>query len=520
MHDQPVAQHRRETVADREHESLLARAFMAMDAPAAIMGSDGLVVVANVALQRLAGRDAQSLHRNFAAELINPADRPEFALATGVPRSVGFEHRQCVRLSQDVGLEVVADLTATFMGPSGIGPSGGNPAWVVTLRDLTTQAEVFQVAGKIRMIGLGEVKTALGPRWPALRERAMAAAEHVLSRKLGAKDTFSRTRDDGFLICFAELREEAASFAAAMIGREIRARLIGQGEEPASSQIVAIAASVGMPQALPDASAATLAPTPRDLAPADATSLRDMLEQRLDSRRSSIEARARETLADAMTTASCILSPVVGRDGRHVVAQYARLPQALQRRATVAAASLPEAERWRQDLNVLTLRLAGTQALDQILRDRAGNMFLDVSFDVFHSRLGTECYLEACRKLDMSVRQGLVLVLTQVPQGLTSSRMLDCVHRLRPFCRTVGFELDDIGPPDLDLALASGPILVLDAQRLPLARAPSARMARLTSHAHGLRTRVLVRGVEERQTADRLLASGVDLIALESPEMS
>jgi PAS domain S-box-containing protein len=489
------------------HPNLFTRAVKAVNAAVAIVGMDGRIVMANPVLQRLLGRDAAALDGTQAADLLHPADRAELQRAMARRPDDGSEHHQCVRLRQEPGLEVVADLTLASLDPA-----DGPPMHVVTLHDLTPRAEAFQVAGNIRMIGLAEVKAVLGARWPALRERALAAAEHVLSRRLGPKDTFSRTRDDGFLICFADLQEDAASFTAAMIGREIRARLIGQGEEAETSQVVAITAKVALPPVSEGGGGPDHGPAPR--VAGESAALRDVIEQRLDSQRAGIEAQARETLSEAMATASCVLSPVVGRDGRQVVAHYARLPTAMHRRLAVAAAALPDAERRRYDLDVLALRLAGAQALERVLRDRNGSMFLDVSFDVFDSRLGTECYLDTCRKLDMSIRQGLVLVLTQLPQGLTSRHLLDSVHLLRPFCRAIGFELNDVDPPDLDPTLAKGAFLMLDAQRLPVAHVPSSRMERLTHHAHGKRSRVLICGVTERQVAGRLLASGVDLIAM------
>jgi PAS domain S-box-containing protein len=487
---------------------LLARVFAAIDAAVAIVTPDGRILKSNPRLQRLVGQEGSALEGSRVLDLIHQDDRGR--LEDGLARITGGgagEHRQILRIGHGPagrGGSTVAELTAAL-----IDQTDGPQMRLLTFRDVPASAEVFQVAGKIQMIGLGEVKTVLGPRWPALRERAMVAAEHVLSRRLGAQDSFSRTRDDGFLICFAELNEDEASFTAAMIAREIRDRLIGQGEDPDASAVVAIAGSVVLsppqPVAIPGM------PWPQG---ADPARYRDVVEQRLCAQRAGIEALARQTLAHAVAEARCELAPVVGRDGRQVVAHYARLPPSLHRSLATAAAALPEAERRKTDLDVLALRLAGHQALEQALLARSGTVFLDVSFDVFQSRLAIECYLDACRKLDLSVRQGLVLVLTGLPEGLPSSRMLDCVHRLRPFCRAVGFALDSLELPTLDLALANGPVLVLDATVVPNVQLPSPKLEKLIAHARALRARMLVRGVTERHVSDRLLAGGVDLVGL------
>ena len=80
-----------------------------------------------------------------------------------------------------------------------------------------------------------------------MAQRAMAAAESVIKRHCGPQDSFSRADDTSFLMCFGALSEEESSFRAAMIGREIRNRLIGQGEDPDNAYVRSIAAVVRYP---------------------------------------------------------------------------------------------------------------------------------------------------------------------------------------------------------------------------------------------------------------------------------
>ena len=83
-----------------------------------------------------------------------------------------------------------------------------------------------------------------GRRW---QQRAMATAELVIKRHCGPQDSFSRADDTSFLMCFGALSEEEFSFRAAMIGREIRNRLIGQGEDPDNAYVRSVAAVVRFP---------------------------------------------------------------------------------------------------------------------------------------------------------------------------------------------------------------------------------------------------------------------------------
>ena len=105
-------------------------------------------------------------------------------------------------------------------------------------------AVTVHIAGKIRLVGLQEVKASLGSRRAAAAERVMASAEHVIRRYCGPRDTYSRTQDGEFLVCFGEATEDEAAFRAATISREIRKRLIGEGETGPAAQVSAMTAAV------------------------------------------------------------------------------------------------------------------------------------------------------------------------------------------------------------------------------------------------------------------------------------
>lgn len=478
-------------------QQLLAKVLISVDVPVAILAGDGRIVKTNPKLDRLLGTAGAMLEGGRFADLAGPGDQPDLATLWRMDGPSRTEHRGRYRLRHADGTPIWVNITAT------VADTGEQQRFrVLTLMEDQAPPELFQVAGKIRLVGLGEVKAALGDRWPSMRDRAVGGAEHVLRRKLGPKDSFSRTRDDGFLICFADLDEEAASFTAAMIGREIRMRLIGLGETPEETAVTAIAARIAAPS---------------DSA-AQGQAAHAILEQRLNARRGEIEAQARRVLADAVATATCTLSPVFGRDGRQIVAHYARLPLSLQRSLPVATAALPPAERGMFDIDALTVRLAAQLAMEQTLQNGPSHMFVDVGFEVFHTRASTDIFLEACRRLDPAVRQGLVMVLNSMPEGVTSSRMLDCVHRLRPFCRVIGFALREAEMPDFDLALASSPVLVIDCERVAPLLAQPQRFERLRLQFTSARARLLVRNVPGTQLGDRMLAMGADFVSAPPPD--
>jgi hypothetical protein len=97
---------------------------------------------------------------------------------------------------------------------------------------------------------------------------------------------------------------------------------------------------------------------------------------------------------------------------------------------------------------------------------------------------------------------------------LTSrTRLQDCVNRLRPFCRGVGYQVDDIAAlPEIDLANSFNPIVVL-----PLTECSAStpgRLRELFTSLQSRRAKVLIRGVGSEKDAAALRALGADMIAM------
>ena len=271
-------------------QGLLAKVFLCVKAPVAIVSETGLIQMTNPALDGLLGYSPGSLVGKLAMECIAPSFRPSLAAARQRQVEDGQDYTIPTRLLRADGAEVSVDITSITVQREDL-----RRFRIVTVLPRPDEPPAtVHVAGKIRLIGLDEVREALGSRWAAAAARAMASAEHVIRRRCGPRDTFSRTADGGFLICFADATEEEAAFRAAALGREIRTRLVGEGETEATATVSAIAASVEVPH-VPGRSADMLATA---------------IAERLNSRLAEIEARARETLRQAVQTTSCRLEPI------------------------------------------------------------------------------------------------------------------------------------------------------------------------------------------------------------------
>ena len=257
----------------------------------------------------------------------------------------------------------------------------------------------------------------MGARWKIVAERAMATAEAVIKRRCGPEDSYSRSDETSFLICFGVLAEQEAAFRAAMIGREIRDRLIGQGSDPDTAFVRSLAAAVRLSQ---DGAAAE--------------SLQATLLDGLNGQLERIESEARQTLKVALTGAVSDLARITGRNANETVAMQVNLPGKLERGVIAALSSLPAHEAKAFDLDGLLLGLAARQAVNDMAQGDATPLLVNVRFDVFATRPATERYFAAYQRIDQRLSSCLVMMLSSLPVGLPTTRQPECVNRLRSSC--------------------------------------------------------------------------------------
>ena len=297
-------------------QGLLAKVFLCVRAPVAIVSDTGIIQMTNPALDELLGYPAGGLVGKQAVDCNAPSARPAVMAARQRQTEDGQDYTLTSRLLRADGSEIPVEITSTTVQRDDL-----RRFRIITVLQRPDEPPVtVHVAGKIKLIGLDEVKEALGPRWAAVAARAMASAEHVIRRRCGPRDTWSRTADGGFLICFADATEQEAAFRAAAMAREIRTRLVGEGETEEAANVSAVAAAVDVPN-VPGRSADMLAAA---------------ISERLNSRLAQIEIRARETLLQAAQITSCRLEPVRSRADARCRRQF---------RATADGAGAPDTGR-------------------------------------------------------------------------------------------------------------------------------------------------------------------------------
>jgi hypothetical protein len=91
-------------------------------------------------------------------------------------------------------------------------------------------------AGRLTLMGLSEIREALGSRWEALSEKVHVVAQQVVARHLARGDVFEPHGEDGYVMLFANLSFADAQFKCRVIRNEIAQRLLGS-EWPGLSKV-------------------------------------------------------------------------------------------------------------------------------------------------------------------------------------------------------------------------------------------------------------------------------------------
>jgi len=499
-----------EALRDRQQhvqiQGLLAKVFVSVLAAVGILDERGIIVMTNPALDNLLGYPPGGLVGKVGLDLSTPEARARIAMARQRQIETGQSYTVETCLLRADGSELRAAFTSTLVEREDLKrfriitvvPTLPREAASVSIAAPVS----IHVAGKIRLIGLEDVRAALGARWPDVAARTMATAEHIVRRRCGPRDSWSRTGDSGFLICFGDATEDEAALRAASIAREMRSWLIGQGETASTAHVTAIAGTVELPD-VPGRSPDMLA-----LA----------LNERLGVRLAEIEARARTTLEQAINTATCDLATVRSRQGE-VAGHFATPPRALEHAVQRALAALPARESQAFDFDRMMLGVAAEQAIGKLAVGSVHPIMVAADFEVFLDRRRTERYIAACQQLDQRLRSRLILVLSRMPYGVPKSRVLECVVRIRPFCRGVGFQAESVELPPVEFSVLGASIVVLQESDLNAYSADHlAKLEKLIGVVRTHRARVLVREVSNRRCAVRLLKLGVDLVALAEEE--
>src|SRR4051812_32244975 len=153
----------------------LAKVFLCVKAPVAIVSDSGLMQMTNPALDQLLGYAPGGLVGKRDIDCAAPSARASAMAARQRQAEDGQDYAVPSRLLRADGSEVAVEITSITVQRDDL----RRFRILTVLRHADEAPSVsVHVAGKIKLVGLDEVKEALGARWAEVSARAMASAEH------------------------------------------------------------------------------------------------------------------------------------------------------------------------------------------------------------------------------------------------------------------------------------------------------------------------------------------------------
>ncbi|GGF16450.1 hypothetical protein GCM10011611_22800 [Aliidongia dinghuensis] len=498
--------------AETERETtqrLLASVFGVIDQALGVIDDHGRFAMVNTAVTRQFGWSVFDLIGKPFTEIIDPAERP--IVERQVTTSDEMTCRMSARLRRRKGDIVAGDIAVTT-----IPQPDGRPYRVMMLTERTQRAvdKSFEqalrralqgggqhgtvVAGKLQLVGLAEVRAAIGERWPALAERSFQVAENILRGHLGPTDVFSRTSDDGFLVCFAELDESEAQFKARTIAAEIRARLVGEFPEMAETDVTGFATTVEV-----DAD---------DMVPENA--IVNALEARLTRERKRLEEAAVKAMRARLTTAEVWFQSVMTDSLQAAPITMTRLPAELEEaQSTLLALGRTE---FVSQTELLLLTGAAERVLAELKQNRTDLLLTPVRLATLTHRREAEHWLQVARTLGGPGKKRLVVEICELGRDTARARLTDVTMMVSSLFRAVAFELPTIDPNFVNHLPITAPLVTIEARLL--GDNPTAAVTKLIKALLPRRCRLIVKNAASPAAAAALAKAGTPLISLSAPD--
>jgi PAS domain S-box-containing protein len=351
------------------------------------------------------------------------------------------------------------------------------------------------VTGKLQLIGLDEVRKALGDRWAEFESKTFNAAEAILRRHLGPRDAISRTQDDGFLVCFADLNEQEATFKAQALRREIVDRLIGESQELMEAKVTAHVSEVTINE---------------NEAVAD-FNIADAVEKRLKADKERREAVVRRSLWDEITPGRIRLDKVRTNTGQLAPLLRARLPTDLE---TAIENLDPHHEiGLAHEAGLLLVTAAAERLMQDQLSASQELVIVPVHISTLMEKRSREEWMKVARGIDVVGKARMLLEIHSLSKDIGQTRLQEIVTRCAPLFRALAIELPECDTPLINELPPSVRILTMPARRALAGPGLSAAFGRLM-RTGGMRMRqLMVKDVARPLDAKLFANAGVALIA-------
>ena len=487
---------------DRATQRLLASAFMSVGTPVAIVTGGDRVVTASTRFAHFCGRNAKELTGNSLTGVLDTDVRHQIqaALTATKPGSPASEFR-------GGGMRHDGSTFQASFSLSVIEGRASERLAVLTLNPDTIPADIPpepegapEAVSKICLLGLAEVRAALGPKWLAVADRAMIIAETTIRRRLGPQDVLSRTSDQAFLVWFHAGTAEDNAVLAARMAREVRIILLTEFADTLMSSVAS--ATVPLPRGA----------TPGQL-PADSQSALNRhpgLQPNKD-----VEA-ARGYLAWVEKEMPVDIEQLYGRGGQPLPAVWCSLPDSVATRIESAGATLADETFGGFELELLRLRAGLSVAAKAAARNLPRSCFVPMSVACLSSSRAKAAVLELLGGINNATGSRLTLLIGGNLAAFGPSQMQDLVAPLRGRVRAVGIAADALAAVPITHLSRPFTVVAFDSKPLESERAELALWTEVDA-VHRTGSKVIARQVRTPLDARKLLELGVDFICGTAP---
>lgn len=291
-------------------------------------------------------------------------------------------------------------------------------------------------AARVRFMGLGEVRAALGERWERLRAKVSMVSEAAIERHLSDEDVYVATGSGDYVLCFAATDAKAADSLASKIHKDIIARLFGEDIDD------------------PHLAGEGLTPADRhdlrhvDVAieqtsvPVELTTgtLEDAVVQRLDRARRLLDVEIGQHLAELRQALTLDSVPVRNRQGSSVPILRMSLPKSGSPQLQHIAIALGRRDDLALAIDTTIIEKVYAQFLSRVSPSHY-RYLVDVHFGTLERRRPREAFFAMMSEVhDFAIGQ-LILNIVDLPQSFYLGRLNDALMHLKPCTLTQAVRL-------------------------------------------------------------------------------
>lgn len=388
------------------------------------------------------------------------------------------------------------------------------------LQELVTETPTKVVAGRVQLVGLDDVKAALGERWKRRSEVIYSLIERTIQARLARSDVYQRGADGNFTICFASLSETEASFKARAIAEEIRAKILGKApgpEEYALSdedqdflQEVASTSNARGQSLAVEADAHEVELGIEEIENSD--DLLGLLAARLATAAALSKKTEQAIIMEMVQHARLELSPFATRQGEITPFQFATFDGASNERIVALRSTRPASHDLVRDIDMLLI----SKVAEEILRRPPGKnvvLVVNIHFSTIDNKQRLDQFKKLCNTLTDAARASLIFNIVEIPGSLLPAKVAEQFHAVRHFCRAMMAECAAPSLGNIDPQMLRTPILTFNATDFSkvLERdevTVAAFMKKIRLH----KVRLLLHGNQDHRARAKCRSVGVDFL--------